>query len=164
MATEQMAADESLGSLGRWRSNQLSAAESDALVTSTNYGRAIYESDRDFAFTQRQFEESVRQFEVQLAESRANRTASQKAAVAKASNDGTAQSAYNQYIGQLYTATSPEDAYGLLSQYLIGADLPDSMKEDMIAQYNKFGTAWNIKNSQSGQTAGTQYNFNNMNQ
>ena len=164
MATEQMAADESLGSLGLWRSNQLSAAEADALVTSTNYGRAIYESDRDFAFTQRQFEESVRQFEVQLAESRANRTASQKAAVAKASNDGTAQSAYNQYLGQLYTATSPEDAYGLLSQYLIGADLPDSMKEDMIAQYNKFGTAWNIKNSQSGQTAGTQYNFNNMNQ
>jgi hypothetical protein len=162
IATEQMAADESLGALGRWRSSQLSAAEADALVTSTEYGRAIYESDRDFALTQRQFDESVRQFEVQLSEQRANRTAAAKASAARASSDGTAQSAYNQYLAQLYTAVSPEDAYVLLSKTLQGADLPDSMKEDMIAQYNKFGTAWNIKNSQTAQNG--QYDFSQMNQ
>ena len=165
MAAEQMAADESLGALGKWRSAQLSAAEADALVTSTNYGRAIYESDRDFAFTQRQFEESVRQFEVQLEESRANRTAAEKAAVAKSTNDGTAQTEYNKYLGALYSpaVTSPDVAYDLLSTALSDETLSDQMKEDMIAQYNKWGTAWNIKNSESGQQY-TPYDFSQMNQ
>jgi len=161
MTAEETAANESLGALGRWKSAQLSAAEADALVASTEYGRAIYESDRDFAQTQNQFQESVRQFEVQLAEQRASRTASQKAAIAKASSDGSAQSEYNKYLGALYSSavTSPSDAYDLLGTALSDSTLPDAVKEDMVAQYNKWGTAWNIKNSASGQNLTNQYDY-----
>ena len=157
MASEQMAADESLGALGKWRSAQLSAAEADALVTSTNYGRAIYESDRDFAFTQRQFEESVRQFEVQLAESRANRTAAQKAAVAKATNDGTAQSEYSKFLGALYSSNvvNPKEAEDLLKTAISDPTIPDNMKEDMISQYYKWVTAYNVKQTNATPTGST---------
>ena len=157
MATEQMAADESLGSLGLWRSNQLSAAEADALVTSTNYGRAIYESDRDFAFTQKQFEESVRQFEVQLAESRASRTASQKAAVAKSTSDGSASSEYSKYLGALYSSNvvNPKEAEDLLETAISDPTIPDNIKEDMISQYYKWVTAYNVKQSNATPTGST---------
>lgn len=147
MATEQMAADESLGSLGRWRSNQLSAAESDAMATATQYGRSVYESDRDFAFSQRQFEESVRQFEVQLAEQKASRTAAQKAAIARSTKDGTAQTEYNKFLGALYSpnVVSQKDAEDLLTIAMSDPNIPDNMKEDMIKQTRSWIEDYNVK-------------------
>ncbi len=162
MSTEQMAADESLGALKKWRSAQLSAAEADAFATSTEYGRSIYESDRDFAFTQRQFEESVRQFDVQLAEQRANRTAAQKAAVANATASGYGQQEYNKFVNILNTSSfngvklSDSEVFDFMQNAMSDPYVNDSIKKEMVKKYESW---WDKKNEVNNNTTSYQDGF-----
>lgn len=160
-----------LASIEAQKNAKLSGAEAEAMIQAEDRNRSTYESDRSYDLQrqqltqaaseadrsynlqQQQFAESVRQFNAQLAESKASRTASQKAAALQTEATTTAaekEAMHNALVSKLYTAPTQQAAMTYLRDMMSDESIPDSIKaqlqkdaETLIKMINADGTVYN---------------------
>lgn len=153
----QQTADNSLASADTIKNEKLAGAEAEALIQSDTRNRSMYESDRNYNAQQQQFSESIRQFNANLAESRASRSVSQKAADAQAEANTSAaekERLQAEAYAAIHRMTTQQDIQDYLNK-LTQQGLPYSVMvqaqkdaSDMIDRINPDGTV-NNPNKQS---------------
>lgn len=125
---QQQLSDNELATAEKIKNEKLSGAEAEALIQADTRNRQIYESDRTSNQQQQQFSESIRQFNEQMKETKANRTASEKAQAAQleaTTSQSEKDEIYSESMASLYSAKSQQEIMDILRSIIAPAKNPD---------------------------------------